>query len=65
MLILTRKVDETVQAIVPPSDKPVTIEMTVTGIRGPLVKLGFVAPQSVRFARGELVDKERRPNQRG
>jgi carbon storage regulator CsrA len=50
MLVLTRKVDE---EIVIDND----IRVKVLAIHGKIIRLGFVAPPSVRVMRGELHDR--------
>ena len=50
MLVLTRKVEE---AIVIDND----IRVVVLAIQGKIVRLGFVAPRSVRVMRRELHDR--------
>ena len=47
MLILSRKAGETIQI-------GGDIELTITSIEGSRVKVGVVAPRSVKILRGEL-----------
>jgi len=59
VLILTRKKDEGIKMIVPPSDEPTEIEVVVTRVRQTTTRLGVDAPQKVRVVRSELaVDEE-------
>jgi carbon storage regulator len=55
MLVLKRKVGDTVML----GDD---IEVTVLGVEGENVKLGFTAPQSVQILRKELYDSIRLEN---
>lgn len=50
MLVLTRKLDETIRI----GDQ---ISITVLQVRGRTVKIGITAPREVRVLRGELGDK--------
>lgn len=57
MLVLSRRLHETIHYIVAPSTEPTVIELTVIrSIVGP-VRLGSVAPDNVRIVRAELSDK--------
>ena len=61
MLVLTRHVDEEVVVTVPPSTEPTTFTIKVTRLysqspgRAAKVRLGFVAPPTVKFVRSELI----------
>ena len=56
MLVISRTRDGRVVIIVPPSDKPTEIDMTIVDIRGDKVRLGFDAPREVNIARSELLE---------
>lgn len=59
MLVLERKLTETVRLFVPPSDKTQTIEVSLEKINGFTgARLGFEAAKEVRIVRAELADKE-------
>jgi len=54
MLVLSRKKSEKVILTVPPTDTPMTIEVTVADLRGDKVRLGFTADPLVRVHREEV-----------
>jgi len=54
MLILSRKADQSVILVVPPSDKPQAIRVEVTEIGTSQVKLGFEADRVVAIHRAEI-----------
>ena len=56
MLILGRNVNETVTIIVPPSDKPQTIEVVVTEAHRDKARLGIIADRAIRVHRKEVVE---------
>jgi carbon storage regulator CsrA len=56
MLILGRNVNETVTIIVPPSDKPQTIEVVVTEAHRDKARLGITADRAIRVHRKEVVE---------
>lgn len=62
MLILKRRLNESVQITVPPSDREQTITVTIadwarTNNRVVGAKLGFTADKSIIFMRSELLQK--------
>lgn len=59
MLVLSRKVNEKIRLVVPPSDKPTVIEATVVDVRGARVRMGLAAPKEVLITRTELGDQPR------
>jgi len=56
MLILGRNVNETVTIIVPPSDKPQTIEVVVTEAHRDKARLGIIAERAIRVHRKEVLE---------
>lgn len=57
MLVLSRRLHETIRYVVAPSTEPTVIELTVIRSIGGPVRLGSVAPDNVRIVRAELLDK--------
>jgi len=57
MLVLTRRVDETVIIDVPASETPTQIRVKVTDIRGDKVRVGFEAPHSIAINREEVYEQ--------
>ena len=56
MLVIGRRLQETVRIIVPPSDKPQTIEVVVTEAHRDKARLAFIADKSIRVHRKEVID---------
>ena len=54
MLILSRKEDETIILIIPPSDKPTVVKVTVSSIKATRVALGFDGPRTTKILREEV-----------
>lgn len=55
MLMLTRRIGETVVLELPDLDE--TIEIVVSSVRGNVARLGIKAPKEVTIARSELIKK--------
>lgn len=66
MLVLSRKCEESV-VIGSPDGPEWLIKITVVGIRGGRVKLGFEAPVGIRIDRAELLEQQQPhgPSRRG
>lgn len=61
MLVLKRGISESTYIIIPPSDKPTTIEVIVIDSQknpghGPRLRLGFEAPADVGVYRKEVLE---------
>ena len=56
MLVIGRRLQETVAIIVPPSDKPQTIEIVLTEAHRDRARLAFIADRSIRVHRKEVID---------
>lgn len=54
--MLSRKKDESIRIIVPPSDRPQVIDVLVVEIRGDKVRLGTQAERDVMVHRREVFD---------
>ena len=54
MLILARRVSERLILNIPPSDKPQTVTIMPTEIRGDAVRLGIQAPREIEIVREEI-----------
>lgn len=65
MLILTRRVGETVMIEVPPSDKPTLVSVTVLGVKGNQVSTGTNAPKEVAVHREEIYERIKREERAG
>jgi len=61
MLVLSRRLQETLVFTVPPSDQPQVIEVSVQNLGRSAAKLGIQATRSVRIDRGENVDRAAPP----
>lgn len=57
MLVLSRKVNESIQITVPPSADSQAITVVLTEIRGDKVRIGFDADQSIMIHRDEIQDR--------
>lgn len=55
MLVLTRRINETIRLQDGPDGNPIFV--TVLGWRGNQIKLGFSAPQSVKIDRQEIWER--------
>jgi carbon storage regulator len=55
MLVLTRREGDTV--ILETSDGP--IEVSIAGINGSQIRVGFKAPKSVKIVRGEIKERDK------
>lgn len=60
MLVLTRERDQRVVIVVPPSDTPVKLEVTVADLLGSKARIGFDAPAHVSIDRKEVYDSKQR-----
>jgi sRNA-binding carbon storage regulator CsrA len=56
-LVLSRKAEQTVRIVVPPSAVPQTIEVKYLEQRGATARLNFTAPKEISIVRGELEDE--------
>lgn len=56
MLLLNRKIDEQIAVIIPPSDKPQALLITVTSITPSCCRLGFEGDESIRIHRLEVLE---------
>ena len=56
MLVLSRKKDETIRIIVPPSDRPMVIDIMAVEIRGDKTRIGVQAEREVMVHRREVFD---------
>lgn len=61
MLILTRRPVEKILMKLPGYDHP--IEVIVLGVKGNQVRIGFVAPKSLKIDREEIFDRIKRDQQ--
>ena len=55
MLILSRKVNEAVTLVIPPSTETRTVEVMVTEIGRVVTRLGIEAPREIQVFRNELL----------
>ena len=58
MLVLSRKENESIRVVVPPSDQPTTVVVTVAKLAGQKVRLGFSAPRAVEIVRSEVATRQ-------
>lgn len=56
MLVLSRKPDESIRMIVPPSDRPQVIDVVLTELRGDKARVGIQAEREVIVHRREVFD---------
>ncbi len=56
MLVLTRQKDERIVVVVPPSDKPTTVEILVADILGSKARIGVDCPRHVSVDRKEIYE---------
>ena len=55
MLVLARKVNDTLDMIVPPSTKPTKITVIIVEVKQSRTRLGIEAPKEVAIIRSELL----------
>jgi sRNA-binding carbon storage regulator CsrA len=56
-LVLSRRAEQTVRIVVPPSSQPQTIEVKYLEQRGATARLNFTASKEISIVRGELKDE--------
>lgn len=58
MLVVSRKIGESIQLDIEGLSEPITIKITLTNIKGDNAKIGIEAPRdTVRVARSEIIDR--------
>jgi sRNA-binding carbon storage regulator CsrA len=58
MLVLSRKKEESIRCVVPPSDKPTVIDIKMIEIKPGRARFGLDAPVSTVITRHELLEPE-------
>lgn len=58
MLVLSRNAGESLTLEIPPSDKPLTVEILVSRIDSGRVRIGTEAPPEVKVHRTERLNRE-------
>lgn len=58
MLILSRRKEESIRCVVPPSEKPTVIDLKLIDIKRAAARFGFDAPREVIITRTELLESE-------
>lgn len=59
MLILTRRPREMIDLVIPPSPEPTKVTVTILGMIGNQVRIGFEAPKKVSVHRREVTERIR------